>query len=506
MSNHLYDRLIATRIASDSCFLKLDETGTRERELGIAAFAELSSQYANMLAAHDVRPGDRVAVQAPKRSEVLALYVASLQAGAVFLPLNTGYKRDELAYFLADATPRLIVCEDGVAEGLRPIARRIGAATITLNVDGTGSLSGEVAGRPEKFNTVPRAPHDLAAILYTSGTTGRSKGAMLTHGNLLSNALALVDLWQITSDDTLIHALPIYHTHGLFVAMNTALLAGARVEFMASFSPDSIIEALPRSTLMMGVPTFYTRLLNDGRLDRDLTANMRLFVSGSAPLLAETHAAFARCTGHHILERYGMTETNMITSNPYDGVRKAGTVGVPLDGVELRITGTDGQPVPEGEVGIIEVRGPNVCKGYWNNPGKTSEALLDDGFFITGDLGRLDEHGYLEIVGRQKDLIITGGLNVYPREIEDILNTIEGVTESAVFGVPHADFGEQIIAAVVADQGASLDMEFIGNEVSARLARFKHPREYLLIDDLPRNAMGKVEKNVLRADYTNSGN
>ena len=506
MSNHLYDRLIATRTASDTCFLKLDEAGNRERELSFAAFAELSSKYANMLVAHDVRPGDRVAVQAPKRSEVLALYVASLQAGAVFLPLNTGYQRDELTYFLADATPRLIVCEDGVVGELLPIARKIGAKTVTINVDGTGSLAGEVAGRPEKFNTVARAPHDLAAILYTSGTTGRSKGAMLTHENLLSNALALVDLWQMTSDDTLIHALPIYHTHGLFVAMNTALLAGACVDFMAGFNLDSIIEALPRSTLMMGVPTFYTRLLNDGRLDRDLTANMRLFVSGSAPLLAETHAAFSKCTGHHILERYGMTETNMITSNPYDGVRRAGTVGFPLDGVELRITGMHGQPVQEGEVGMIQVRGPNVCKGYWNNPGKTSEALLDNGFFITGDLGRLDEHGYLEIVGRQKDLIITGGLNVYPREIEDVLNAIEGVAESAVFGVPHADFGEQIIAAVVADQGAGLDVGTLGSEVSAKLARFKHPREYLLTDELPRNPMGKVEKNVLRADYENSGN
>lgn len=500
MSNHLYDQLIAPRARSDSCFLMLEEPGTG-RELSFAGFAELASQFAHMLVAHGVRPGDRIAVQAPKRSEVLALYVASIQTGAVFLPLNTGYTCDEITYFLEDATPRMIVCEQGAEQELQPIAHRIGAAVLTLNADGSGSLSRAFEGRPRGFDNAARGPDDLAALLYTSGTTGRSKGAMLTHENLLSNARVLTELWRISSADTLIHALPIFHTHGLFVAMNTSLIAGARVKFMSGFNIDAIVAAIPESTLMMGVPTFYTRLLGDDRLDRGLVANMRLFVSGSAPLLAETHAAFAERTGNCILERYGMTETSMITSNPHDGLRRAGTVGRPLDGVEVRIAGTDGQPVSGDEVGMIEVRGPNVCRGYWNNPEGTEEALLDDGFFITGDLGRFDEDGYLVIVGRQRDLIITGGYNVYPKEVEDVLNSIPGVSESAVFGVPHAEFGEQVIASVVPETGAALDESALAEMVETRLARFKHPRKYLLTEELPRNAMGKVEKNVLREEY-----
>ena len=502
MSNHLYDQLIAPQVSNDSCFLMLEEPGTG-REISFARFAELASQFAHMLVKYGVRPGDRVAVQAPKRSEVLALYIASIQTGAVFLPLNTGYTCDEITYFLEDATPRMIVCEQGAELELQPAARRTGAAVLTLNADGSGSLRGAFEGRPHGFDNAPRGPDDLAALLYTSGTTGRSKGAMLTHGNLLSNARVLTDHWRISSADTLIHALPIFHTHGLFVAMNTSLLAGARVNFMSGFNLDAIVTAIPDSTLMMGVPTFYTRLLGDDRLDRSLVASMRLFVSGSAPLLAETHAAFAERTGHRILERYGMTETSMITSNPHDGIRRAGTVGFPLEGVEVRITGLGGRPVSGDGVGMIEVRGPNVCMGYWNNPEKTAEALPDDGFFITGDLGRFDENGHLVIVGRQKDLIITGGYNVYPKEVEDVLNSIPGVSESAVFGVPHADFGEEVIAAVVPATAATLNETGLVGMVETRLARFKHPRKYLLTEELPRNAMGKVEKNVLREEYAN---
>ena len=503
MSNHLYDQLIAPQARNDSCFLMLHDPSNGRGELSFAEFTELASQFAHVLVAHGVRPGDRIAVQAPKRWETLALYVATLQAGAVFLPLNTGYRRDEIAYFLKDAAPKLFVCEEGIEQDLRSPLRGTDTTLLTLNPDGTGSLPRAFADRPRWFDNVARGPDDLAALLYTSGTTGRPKGAMLTHDNLLSNARVLTALWQISSDDTLIHALPIFHTHGLFVAMNTSLIAGARVKFLAGFNLDAIIAALPESTMMMGVPTFYTRLLGDNRLDRKLVSNMRLFVSGSAPLLADTHAAFAERTGHRILERYGMTETNMITSNPCDGLRRAGTVGLPLDGVEVRIVSTDGQPDSGNGVGMIEVRGPNVCKGYWNNPEGTAQALLDDGFFTTGDLGRFDESGYLVIMGRQKDLIITGGYNVYPKEVEDVLNSIAGVSESAVFGVPHADFGEQVIASIVPETGAALTESALAEEVASRLARFKHPRKYLLTEELPRNAMGKVEKNVLREKYAN---
>ncbi len=359
-----------------------------------------------------------------------------------------------------------------------------------------------MAGMPTRLCPVARRPDDLAALLYTSGTTGRPKGAMLTHDNLLSNTRCLVRLWQMTSRDALIHALPIYHTHGLFVAVNTALMAGARVDFMAGFDLDLIIGALPGSTMMMGVPTFYVRLLGDPRLNRSLASGMRLFISGSAPLRVETHAAFADRTGHQILERYGMTETGMITSNPVDGPRLAGTVGMPLDGVDLRIVTADGQAVSAGETGLIEVRGPNVCRGYWRNPEKTAEAIRDDGYFATGDLGRLDEHGYLEIVGRQKDLIITGGLNVYPKEVEDVLNAMQGVAESAVFGIPDPEYGERVAAAVVRAPGLTLDVRVLGDKIADRLARYKCPRKIKVIEDMPRNSMGKVERNVLRQRYS----
>ena len=384
----------------------------------------------------------------------------------------------------------------------KPIADRLGGYLETLNSDGGGSLSDLAATEPASFETVSRTPDDLAAFLYTSGTTGRSKGAMLTHNNLLSNALTLGDVWKFTADDVLLHALPIFHTHGLFVATNVILATGGSMIFLPKFDLDAMIDLMPKATTMMGVPTFYTRLLDDARFTKGLTAHMRLFVSGSAPLLAETHVQFEKRTGHRILERYGMTETNMNTSNPFDGDRRAGTVGFPLPGVELKITDpATGKMLQLGEVGQIEVRGPNVFKGYWQMPEKTAAELREDGFFITGDLGKLDEDGYVHIVGRNKDLIISGGYNIYPKEIELVLDEQPGVLESAVIGVPHADFGETVLGLIVPEPGASPDLEAIEEASKASLARFKHPSKLIVVDDLPRNTMGKVQKNVLRDTY-----
>jgi malonyl-CoA/methylmalonyl-CoA synthetase len=498
MSNTLYDALIAPHLGRTAAFLITDNGGI----LSFDDFTKRTAQMAHALTAAGVAPGDRIVVQAPKTVAMVVLYAAAVQAGAVFLPLNTGYTTDELDYFISDAAPVLVVCTAVAVPSLTPIAAKVGAAILTLDADGSGTLRDACAGQPISFDTVARAGDDLAALLYTSGTTGRSKGAMLTHDNLLSNARALTDLWQITEADTLVHALPIFHTHGLFVAMNTALLAGTTVRFMAKFDVNDIIAALPNSTLMMGVPTFYTRLLQGPRLNRDLVANMRLFVSGSAPLLAETHVDFEARTGMRILERYGMTETNMITSNPFDGERIAGTVGMPLAGNEVILTdpGT-GAMVAQGDVGMIEVRGPNVFKGYWNMPEKTAEELRKNGFFITGDLGQHNAKGYLQIVGRIKDLIISGGYNIYPKEVEDVLNDLEGVVESAVFGIPHTDFGEAVIATVIMENGKICDTAAMMAVVREKLARFKHPSQIVQLDHLPRNTMGKVQKNVLRDQF-----
>ncbi|WP_424933480.1 malonate--CoA ligase [Amaricoccus macauensis] len=497
MTNHLYDALFAPHRETDSVFLRTDDG----KEISYRAFVARAAQIANVLTGSGVEPGDRIVVQAPKHADMLALYAATVQCGAVFLPLNTAYTDAELNYFVTDAEPRLVVCDSRAENRLKTIANAAGAALLTLDLKGTGSLQTAADSAPSQFETIPRKSGDLAALLYTSGTTGRSKGAMLTHENLLSNARTLVSHWRIERDDRLIHALPIFHTHGLFVAMNTVLLAGSEVLFMEKFDLERIITALPSHTLMMGVPTFYTRLLSDPRLDTQRCANMRLFISGSAPLLAETHDAFAERTGHRILERYGMTETNMITSNPYDGERRAGTVGKPLQGVEVRICDDEGNPVPQGEVGMIEVRGPNVFKGYWNMPEKTAEELRKSGFFITGDLGQCSADGYLSIIGRAKDLIITGGYNVYPKEIEDVLNALPGVEESAVFGVPDADFGEAIVAAIVPSPGGAPEEETLRAAMSDTLARFKHPRHFVTLDALPRNTMGKVQKAQMRAEW-----
>lgn len=495
MPNHLYDHLFAPHAGSTKTLF----TRPDQPDLSYADVLAMAAQLAHILVANGVQPGDRVVVQAPKSVEMVALYIATVQTGAAFLPLNTAYTRDEVAYFTGDATPRVLVCDPKRADELSPIA---GDATLlTLSADGSGTLTDDLANQPTRFDTVDRGPDDLAGLLYTSGTTGRSKGAMMNHDNLLSNARSLVDLWQITADDRLIHALPIFHTHGLFVALNTTLMVGAQVHFMPGFDLDAILSELPRSTLLMGVPTFYTRLLSDDRLTADLCADMRLFISGSAPLLAETHEAFTARTGHRILERYGMTETNMITSNPYTGDRRAGTVGLPLPGVEVQVCDATGTPVPQGEIGMVEVRGPNVFKGYWQMPEKTAAEKRANGFFMTGDLGQMSEDGYLTIVGRAKDLIITGGYNVYPKEIEDVLNDIPGVLESAVFGIPDPDFGEAILAAIVPDTGTDLTDETLTTEVAEKLARFKHPRRYIRMDALPRNTMGKVQKNILRDQH-----
>jgi malonyl-CoA/methylmalonyl-CoA synthetase len=456
-----------------------------------------SARFARALVGLGVKPGDRVAVQVEKSPETVLLYLACLRAGAVYLPLNSAYTLVELAYFIGDAEPALVVCDPRMREGFATIAGR--AALETLDGEGAGSLSDRAAGEPTVFEDVACAESDLAAILYTSGTTGRSKGAMLTHGNLAANARTLAAAWRFTGEDVLLHALPIFHIHGLFVAINVTLVAGASLIYLPRFDAQSVLDGLREASVMMGVPTFYVRLLQDPRLDNALVSNVRLFVSGSAPLLAETHRQWAERTGHAILERYGMTETGMNTSNPYDGERVAGTVGPPLPGVSIRITDPDtGRALADGEIGMIEVRGPNVFKGYWRMPEKTAAEFRADGYFITGDLGLIDARGYVQIVGRGKDLIISGGFNVYPKEIESEIDALAGVEESAVIGLPHPDFGEAVTAVVTLEPGARLDEGGVLAALSERLAGFKRPKRVLFVTALPRNTMGKVQKAVLR--------
>jgi malonyl-CoA/methylmalonyl-CoA synthetase len=447
------------------------------RHFTYGAFWQLTGQLAGALVAAGARPGDRIAVQVEKSVEAIALFFACARAGLVFLPLNTAYTPSEISYFLGDAEPAVFICAPG---------KEIAGFQNTLTLDDVGG--GTLMQKVGAFVDVPVSDDTLAAILYTSGTTGKSKGAMLSHGNLSSNALALTQLWQFTPTDKLIHALPVYHTHGLFVATNTVFVSGGQMLFRRKFDVDDVLRLMPEVTVLMGVPTFYTRLLQHDGLTREATKHMRLFVSGSAPLLSETHRQFFTRTGHAVLERYGMTETNMNTSNPYEGERRAGTVGMALPGVEVRVVD-----------GGIQVRGPNVFKGYWRNPEKTAAEFTSNGFFITGDLGHFDEQGYLVISGRAKDLIITGGFNVYPKEIEDVIDAMDGVLESAVIGLPHADFGEAVCAVVVPQAGAELDEAEIIRVLKTRLASFKCPKQVFIVEALPRNAMGKVQKNVLRA-------
>ncbi len=486
-----------------------------------------TAMLANLLASLDLPAGARIAVQVGKSVEAAMLYLATLRAGYVFLPLNTAYQSAEIEYFIGNAEPAVVVCSPKNFGWVSKIAFKAGTQNVfTLGDDRTGSLLDRALHCSDQHTPVHSAPNDLAAILYTSGTTGRSKGAMLSHGNMLSNALVLKDYWGwkkpgvslAQGGDVLIHALPIFHVHGLFVALHGALINGSKMIWFGKFDPKLVLRKMPEATVFMGVPTLYTRLLAEPGLDANAVRNMRLFVAGSAPLLIETFTAWQQRTGHTILERYGMSETAMLTSNPYqadtrypdprDGSygipqseRRGGTVGFPLPGVSLRVQDDDGKSLTTGEIGGIQVTGPNVFQGYWRMPEKTAEEFTPDGYFKTGDVGKIDERGYVTIVGRSKDLIISGGYNVYPAEIEGYINELPGVAESALVGVPHPDFGEVGVAVVVARPGAVLVAEQVIASLKARLANFKIPKRCVVVDELPRNTMGKVQKNVLRARY-----
>ena len=461
-----------------------------------------SAMIANLLTSLDLPEGARVAVQTEKSVEALMLYLAVLRAGYVYLPLNTAYQQSELEYFIGNAEPSVVVCTGRNFSWVSKLAFKAGTRSVfTLNEDRSGTLLERASHCADVHQPVDRAADDLACILYTSGTTGRSKGAMLTHGNMLSNALTLKSYWDWQPGDVLIHALPIFHVHGLFVAIHGALLNGSKMIWLGKFEPRVVIEHLPRATVFMGVPTLYVRLLGEPGLTRDACRSMRLFISGSAPLLLETFREFQQRTGHTILERYGMSETVMLTSNPCraeDGERIGGTVGKPLPGVGVRVVDDAGAPCAAGEIGNVQVRGPNVFKGYWRMPEKTAEEFTADGWFKTGDVGRFDERGYLTIVGRSKDLIISGGYNVYPAEIEGYLNEMDGVAESAVVGVPHPDFGEAVIAIVVPKPRVQLDAGAMVASLKQRIANFKVPKHVFIAGELPRNTMGKVQKNLLR--------
>ncbi len=476
------------------------------RRLTYGGLETESARIARFLGGLGVGKGERVVVHVDKSPRALVLYLACLRLGAVYVPLNAAYTSSEIGFFLGDARPRVMVCRPSALDELRGAAERAGVARLaTLDEEGEGSLWEGSRGLDPEPAVAEAGADDLAVILYTSGTTGRSKGAMLSHGNLSSNAVVLHRAWGFRRGDVLLHALPIFHTHGLFVATNCVLLNGTGMVFLPRFDADAVVRLLPRATLFMGVPTYYTRLLCHPALTPELCRHMRLFVTGSAPLLAETFNRFRERTGHTILERYGMTETGMLTSNPLEGERVAGSCGQALPGVELRIAGEHGAVLGPGEVGVIEVRGPNVFRSYWRLPEKTKAEFREDGFFITGDIGRLDAKGYLTIMGRAKDLVISGGINVYPKEVEDRIDAIEGVAESAVIGVPHADFGEGVVAIVTkAPKGGDLSADAIIQHLKGELADFKLPKRVVFVDELPRNAMGKIEKGVLRDRYKDS--
>ncbi len=493
------------------CIETLDGLTYSWRDMHLA-----SGCIANWLDSLKLKPGDRVAVQVEKSPECLMLYLATLRAGLVYVPLNTAYQRGELDYFMRDAEPAVVVCTPARLAEIEPIARTAHCRHVmTLGEQRDGTLLAAAAQVSSDYDAVPRAPNDLAAILYTSGTTGRSKGAMLSHRNLTSNAITLDQFWGFKAarktgmQDVLLHALPLFHVHGLFVASHAAFFGGAKMLMLPRFDVAQVLERLPRSTVMMGVPTFYTRLLGDRAFGREHCRSMRLFVAGSAPLLAETHQQFEQRTGHRILERYGMSETVMLASNPYfetDGERIAGTVGVPLPGVGVRVVSEDGAQCKVGEIGAVQVNGPGVFGGYWRMPDKTKEEFTADGWFRTGDVGHFGGKDvpdrYLTLVGRSKDLIISGGYNVYPKEIEGYIDEMDDVVESAVVGVPHADFGEAVIAVVVAN--AALSATSIIDALKGRIANYKVPKRIFVVGDLPRNAMGKVQKNVLRDRYKES--
>lgn len=496
MTNNTLYSLFETRFPADKTRTAFETPDGRR--WSFKDLIEQSGRFANLLTSTGAKPGDRVAVQVSKTVEAVFLYLGCLRSGLVYLPLNTAYKSAEVDYFLTDASPAVLVCDPKDEDGLKEIAAKANVQNVfTLDAMGKGSLIDAASDQPADFETVMREADDLAAILYTSGTTGRSKGAMLTQNNLASNAQTLAKAWAFEENDVLLHALPIFHVHGLFVALHCAFLKGNKVIFFDKFDVDTVIENLPKATVFMGVPTFYVRLLADTRFDKETCRNMRLFTAGSAPLLEDTFNEFTARTGHVILERYGMSEAGMITSNPYDGERIAGSVGFPLDN-DVRIADEDGNIVADGEIGILEIKGPNVFKGYWQMPEKTAAEFRPDGYFITGDMTRKDEKGYYRIVGRSKDLIISGGYNVYPKEIESYLDEMPGVLESAVVGRPHPDFGEAVVAFIVKDGAAEIDENSVITFVKDKLANFKVPKQVFILDELPRNTMGKVQKNELR--------
>jgi malonyl-CoA/methylmalonyl-CoA synthetase len=489
----LTDDLYSRFAASFSAHADRTLVETEARRWTYRVFEQAAGRLAARLQALGVAPGERLLAQTDKSAEALMLYVACLRAGAIYLPLNVDYTEAELAYFVADAGPVLAVCREESVD----LFERIGGGRLAVTT--LAALFADLGA--EEASPVARGRDDIAAILYTSGTTGKPKGAMLSNGNLVSNGETLVDLWRFTAEDRLIHALPIFHVHGLFVAVHCAVFSGATMVFLPKFESGTAIHHMADATVLIGVPTFYTRLLADPAFTRGSASRMRLFIAGSAPLSADTHRAFEQRCGHRVLERYGMTETGMITSNPYDGERRAGSVGKPLPGVELRIADFEsGQELPQGEVGIVEVRGPNVFKGYWRNPEKTATEFRPDGFFITGDMGLVEPDGYIQLVGREKDLIITGGLNVYPAEVEAALDDHADVAESAVIGLPHPDFGEAVVA-VVKPASAAFDKEALRRALRAQLAAFKVPKDVLLVDALPRNTMGKIQKKLLRERF-----
>jgi malonyl-CoA/methylmalonyl-CoA synthetase len=485
MSENLYFALAAAFSAKSGAVCLELEDGTQHTYADLDAE---SARYANLLVSLGLKRGDRVAVQVEKSAHTVFLYLGCLRAGMVYLPLNTAYQEGEIAHFVADASPRAVFCPPRARAWFKDVPHRleIGAA----------------AGQPASFATAASAADDLACLIYTSGTTGRPKGAMLTHRNLISNARALHAAWRFQPGDVLLHALPMFHVHGLFVALHTALLNASRMIFLARFDAGEVMRHLARASVFMGVPTYYVRLLAEAGLSQPACAHVRLFVSGSAPLALDTFEEFRARTGHTILERYGMTETGMNSSNPYDGERRGGTVGMPLPGVEVRVVDDADRALAAGETGHIQVRGPNVMPGYWKLPEKNKEEFTADGYFRTGDLGKYDARGYLSIVGRAKDLVISGGYNVYPKEIELLLDELPGVRESAVFGVPHADFGEAVVAAIVLAPGAALTERGVIDHVKSQLANFKVPKRVVFLPELPRNAMGKVLKNELRTKYS----
>ena len=463
---------------------------------------EMSASIAATLKAFGVVKGDRVAVQVEKSPKAVALYLGCLRLGAVYLPLNTAYTPPEVAYFIGDAGPVLLICDPKCDEALMEISDELGSiCVLTMDYDGDGSFLRD-CDWTEPLNFVENVKGgDLAAILYTSGTTGRSKGAMLSHKNLSTNVTALHNLWGWRENDVLIHALPIFHVHGLFVAIHCALLNGSKIWFLPKFDADQVIQLLPKSTVMMGVPTFYSRLIECPNLTPEVCINIRLFISGSAPLLEETFYIFEKKSGHRILERYGMTETGMITSNPLNGDRMPGTVGFPLPGVKVRIANNEGKPLNFEDIGVLETKGPNVFRGYWGMPEKTEEEFRDGGWFITGDIAKMSEDGRVSIIGRVKDMIISGGYNIYPKEIETVIDELDGINESAVIGLPHPDFGEAVVAIIDAEEGMSFDLDIIQNRIRSSLARFKLPKKIFTINQLPRNSMGKVQKNLLREEF-----